>query len=373
MVRLLHVADVHLGAPLASLGAAGAERARAVLESFTRLPEAAARHEIDAVLIAGDLFDRPDPPDVVAGAALETLRRLAEQGVPVFAVPGNHDTPRGAGTPYDEVPPGVTVFREPSFGDPVTVEAAAGPLHVYGVAYDAASVPEPLGGFRRTDAPGVHAVLLHGSVRDAPHWDRGSALPLPVETLATLDADYIALGDHHRFRPPDGFEGPGLVPACYPGSFAGLDWTETGPRGYVLARVRPGEPPAVELHASDVAPIHDAGRIDVSDLESESEIADRIAAAAGPDAPLIVTLEGEPPFPVDGERLEERLAARFGACRVIDETRFFDSAAVRALARRPTVAGHVADLGIRRIEAAPDAKRAIHDRALRIALRALED
>lgn len=324
------------------------------------------------MLIAGDLFDRPDPPGAVAAQALETLRRLTEAGVPVFAIPGNHDAPRGGGSPLDEAPAGVTVFREPVFGDPVTVDTASGPLHVYGIAYDSATVPEPLDGFRRTDAPGVHAVLLHGSVPDAPHWGRGSALPLPVEALAALDADYVALGDYHRFRAPDGFDGPVIPPACYSGSFAAVDWSETGPRGFVVARVEPGESPLVELHESGVPVVRDLGRVDVSDLGSESEIAERLAGAAEADAPVLVTLTGEPAFPIHAERLAERLAARFGACRVRDETRFFDSEAVRDLARRPTVAGHVADLGIRRTESAAGKDRAVHERALRIALGALE-
>lgn len=78
-------------------------------------------------------------------------------------------------------------------------------LHVYGLAHDRARAPDPLESYQRIEASGAHVVLLHGAVPDAPHWGEPSSLSLPLERLSELDADYIALGDYHRFRPPEEF------------------------------------------------------------------------------------------------------------------------------------------------------------------------
>jgi DNA repair exonuclease SbcCD nuclease subunit len=363
MPRLLHLADVHLGTPFTAFGELAASRQAAVLAAFRSVPEIAVREQAHAVLIAGDLFDRPQPPDAVLAAARETLRRMVDAGLHVFLVPGNHDPVTVHPHPYRELPPGVHFFGEPTFGALVSVETPAGPLHVYGIGFDPAKEREPLRTFRRAELPGTHVVLLHGSVQGTPHWSASpNVLRLTHEALAALPVDYIALGDHHRHRPPAQFGGGG-VPACYAGSFAALDLTETGPRGFVVADLEPGRPPVVRHVPSPLTRVEDVGEVDVSGLEGDA------AVAAIPVARLV----GTPAFPLDPERVREHLAERFGHALVRDESRYYASARLDALAETDTVAGHVVRLGRKRIaEAEGDAERAIADRALRIALGALE-
>ena len=90
-----------------------------------------------------------------------------------------------------------------------------------------------------------------------------NALRLPLDALAGLECDYVALGDYHGFRPPQRFGGEPHPPACYPGSFAALDLTETGPRGCVVADVEAGRPPRVSRRASAVPALVDLGDVDV--------------------------------------------------------------------------------------------------------------
>ena len=239
MMRILHLADVHLGASFASFGPYAAERAEAVLAAFRDLPDVARRQEVHAVLVAGDLFDSPRPDERVAAEAREVFRRLVEVVPSVFLVPGNHD-PLVFPGPYADLPREAHVFGAPEPGDPESVETEAGPLHVYGFAYDFAHEPDPLARFRRTEADGVHVALLHGAVRDVPHWTGGDSLRLSKAELGALEVDYIALGDYHRFRPPAEFAADGSIPACYCGSFAALDHTEAGPRGSRPGGMSPG-------------------------------------------------------------------------------------------------------------------------------------
>ncbi|MFW6201030.1 MAG: metallophosphoesterase family protein [Gemmatimonadota bacterium] len=374
MIRLLHLADVHLGASFSAFGDLAAARRSDVVDAFRRLPELAAAEDAHAVAIAGDLFDGPDPPAEVLVAAREAVRRVVDAGHPVFVIPGNHDAITLHPNPWRESMGGAHVFTEPAFGEPVSVDTAGGPLHVYGIAYDAAREPDPLAGFSRADAPGVHVVLLHGAVRDAPHWATApGALRLEPESLARLEADYIALGDYHRHRPPAEFDAGGAVPACYVGSFAALDLTEAGPRGYVIAEVEEGRPPAVRLAPSGVTPVADIGDFDVSPYASDAEVADAVAERVPGEAIPVARLVGTPAFPLDADAVRAALVERFGHVGMEDASRYYAAGRLDELAEEDTVIGHVVRIGRRRIDEAADEKaRDVAEHALRLALSALE-
>jgi DNA repair exonuclease SbcCD nuclease subunit len=371
MMRILHLADVHLGASYASFGPYAGERSEAVLKAFRRLPEVAREHEVHAVLVAGDLFDGPRPDERNAAEAREVIRQLLEVVPAVFLVPGNHD-PEVIPGPYSDLPGPAHVFSAPDPSHPVSVDTEVGPLHVYGFAYDFAHEPDPLSGFRRTDAVGVHVALLHGAVRDAPHWSGGDSLRLSRDELGALGVDYIALGDYHRFRPPAEFAADGSVPACYSGSFAALDHTEVGPRGVVLAEVTPGSAPVVRLLPSGVPPLQALPDVDVSACSDDLEIVEWVAGLVEADSLPIVTLSGQTEFAVDPDRVEAGLSARFPFARVRDRTKYYDSERLGELAGRSDIVGHVARLGIDRIRGAADEDEVrLRERALRKALRAM--
>ena len=92
MIRLLHVADVHLGATLSAFADIAESRRQEVAQAFRRLPEVAQSEEVNAVVIAGDLFDGPRPAAELIAAVRDTSRRLRDAGAPVFLIPGNHDS-----------------------------------------------------------------------------------------------------------------------------------------------------------------------------------------------------------------------------------------------------------------------------------------
>ncbi len=367
MPRLLHLADVHLDAPLRGFGREAEARRRDVLDAFRRLPEVAVREAVDAVLVSGDLFDRPRPSDATLRAVQETVRRLADQGIDVFAVPGNHDPVALNAGLYDDAFREGIAFTAPRFGAPVGKTYGGEPVWVYGVAYDAAEEPDPLGTFVRADEPGLHVVLLHGAVPGAPHWTGGSAMRLPIERLQALRADYLALGDLHRFR------GPGElgVAASYPGSFAAIDFTESGPRGPVVVDLEQGGAPRIRRVSSGVREVDEETTVDVSGSASDAEAVDLIAARVGEGRYPVVRLVGEPAYPIDPDGILATLEERFGAAVLRDETAVFDLQALRSIAGRDTVAGHVARLGLASMETASDEDRDVIAQGLRVALRAL--
>lgn len=95
--RILHLADLHLGAAVSSsLREADAEAARRLQEArdglLDRLADWVARDDsgIAVVLLAGDVFDRHDPPDDLVARVCRALERIARTAT-VITVPGNHD------------------------------------------------------------------------------------------------------------------------------------------------------------------------------------------------------------------------------------------------------------------------------------------
>ena len=373
MFRLLHLADVHLDAPFGGFGRDADLRRGQVLDAFRSVSDTAIRHSVDAVLIAGDLFDRPKPAEKTVIAVRETVRRIVEADIPVFAVPGNHDARALAPDLYAEVFDGATPFLSPEFGEPARVERPNGELIVYGVAFDAAEEPDPLSTFRKARSGATraaHVVLLHGSVPGAPHWNGGSSLSLPLEDLHGLSVDYVALGDLHRFRGPEELSG---VPGCYPGSFAGVDLTEAGVHGPVLVELEPGHPPELTPLSSGVREVGAPTTVNVSDCVTDLEVFDEVVRRVPPEAYPSIDLEGEPSYPLDAEAVRLMLEERFGALALRDRSHFFEIRRLEELASRNTIAGHVARLGLERISAAEDPEeRASLEQGLRIALRVME-
>lgn len=87
-MRLLHLSDLHLGKCV--LEAPFLEDQRHILKAALT---AAIGHSVDAVMIAGDIYDRSVPPADAVGVLDDFICGLSERGIPVLAVSGNHDSP----------------------------------------------------------------------------------------------------------------------------------------------------------------------------------------------------------------------------------------------------------------------------------------
>ncbi len=81
-IRLLHTADVHLGARFPGLGDKGAVQREQVRASFKKLVSLALAEAVDIVLIAGDLFDANQQPQRNFDLVLEQFSLLAAKKHP---------------------------------------------------------------------------------------------------------------------------------------------------------------------------------------------------------------------------------------------------------------------------------------------------
>ncbi len=88
-MKILHTADWHLGKYIE--GASRLEEQAMFLEDFVKIVK---KEDVDLVLIAGDVYDQPNPPSKAESMFYETLKAISEGGKRLTVViAGNHDNP----------------------------------------------------------------------------------------------------------------------------------------------------------------------------------------------------------------------------------------------------------------------------------------
>jgi exonuclease SbcD len=131
-MRFLHTSDWHLGR---SLHRADLREAQAAF--LDHLIETARAQRVDAVLVAGDVYDRAIPPLDAVALYDDALARLREAGARVILISGNHDSARRLGVNGALIDvAGVHLRTRPaSLAEPVLLPDAHGQVAVYGVPY----------------------------------------------------------------------------------------------------------------------------------------------------------------------------------------------------------------------------------------------
>lgn len=359
MMRILHTADLHLGAPFPSLGEAEKVRQNDFLQTFERLLTLAIKREVQLFVIAGDLFDAPKPdPDLVAKVQAG-LKRLADRGILTVLLPGTHDSTVAADSVYRRHEfPGAVLLTSPVVDEPVGIEVAGEEVYLYGFAYRSFASDNALAGMARRKPEGIHIGLLHGSRQGSPEWEyRKKDLPFSLATLQQWGLDYVALGHYHNFEV---IESGGRTYGCYPGSPEGKRFGENGPRFCALVSVESGR--------ATVEPLPVGGRIldeltlDLSGCETLQAAIDKIHALRSSDLLLRLTLSGVVEAPLDLKTLHARTAGEFFHLEFVDKTHLFDSDFARRIETEETVRG----VFVRRArqlmaDAAPEQRQVVED------------
>ena len=131
-MRFLHTSDWHLGR---SLHRADLRAAQAAF--LDHLAETARSERVDAVLIAGDVYDRAIPPVDAVALYEDALARLRAAGARVILISGNHDSARRLGVNSALIDAsGVHLRTRPAaLAAPVLLNDTHGEIAVYGVPY----------------------------------------------------------------------------------------------------------------------------------------------------------------------------------------------------------------------------------------------
>ncbi len=252
MVTFLHTADWHLGREYRRVDARRRPLvADARFQGVEALRELAAETDARFVVVAGDLFDSRTPTGAVLAKACEAIGRI---GVPVYAIPGNHD-PGGPAGPYAS--PLFREYRE-RFAPNLRVLDAREPLRLE--EHRVVILPCPVVGGESSDATRwlrdreVYAalpadcarlVLAHGSTQEFVS-DARSSTRLDIDALPAGELDYVALGDWHGYGAVSGQSWVRYSGTHEPDKFP---LSEAYDAGNVLAvRVARAQTPSVEKH-----------------------------------------------------------------------------------------------------------------------------
>jgi DNA repair protein SbcD/Mre11 len=161
-MRLLHTSDWHLGRSLHRADLRAAQSA-----FLDHLVQVARAEKVDAVLVAGDVYDRAVPPVDAVELCEDALLRLHDTGAQLVLISGNHDSARrlGFGSGLLEKA-GVHLRTRPgALARPVLLQDAHGPVAVYGVPYlEPDAVRNELQASGDHDVPRGHAGVLGHAV-----------------------------------------------------------------------------------------------------------------------------------------------------------------------------------------------------------------
>lgn len=340
-MRLLHIADLHLGAPLGALPSAEKVRVRRaeLLESLRSALELGRAEGVNAVLIAGDLFDSESVSERVRRHVCELISSYSP--LPFFYVTGNHE--RDSFLSREDQPKNLYTFSSPLSCYEL------GELCIYGTN---ASAPDMLANIRPKQGK-KNILLFHGELGE--HCDFGGVIGR--SELARSGFDYIALGHYHSFLISP-LDGGGI--AVYSGVPEGRGFDEVGKKGVVIFDTADFHP---HFHPISKRAYHKI-ELNISDLSSDEEILDRARLALceceGKDLVRLVLMgEREAELRLDHELLRLYFEERFWYFELLDETRIRNSRSELIYDR--SLRGEFVRLVLRDDELSEEEKREIID------------
>ncbi|MGQ0565071.1 MAG: metallophosphoesterase family protein [Gemmobacter sp.] len=228
--RFVHTADIHLDSPLRSLAlrdpALSARVGAATREAFRGIVDLCLAEAVDALLIAGDLYDGSQTSMKTARFLVAELGRLEAAGIATCIIRGNHDSV-AAITRELVLPPSVHVF-----GARAGVRRFAdGAVAVHGISFADRHAPDSLlPWFGAPVAGAVNIGMMHTSLNGAAGHDVYAPCALP--DLMASGFAYWALGHVHRRAVH-----LGAATVVMPGMPQGRDMGEAGPKSVTLVTV----------------------------------------------------------------------------------------------------------------------------------------
>jgi DNA repair protein SbcD/Mre11 len=326
MLRLIHTADVHLGARHTDLGNQAAAQRERQFAAFRATVDLALAEKADVLLVAGDLFDSNTQPRRSVERTVAELKRLTDAAIRVVIIPGTHDV-------YDRA----SVYRAYDLAamagllpdsDRLVVLTPERPdvvyeildLAIHGFVFPTKRAPRsPLAGFDAAPDGRArwHVGLIHGSLAIPGRTDADEVVFTTAEITAS-HLDYLALGHWHSTQR---------------GQAGGTAWAYSGaPEPVAVDQDRAGVVLLVTLDERSGArhvtveerrvgrTRFDRLEVDAGTLAGQPALVERITRLADPDLVLDVRLIGvrRDDLDVAPDEVERELAERFFRLRVRD-------------------------------------------------------
>ena len=328
MLRLLHTADVHLGARHTDLGDGATALRERRFGAFRAAIDLAVAEKVDLFLVAGDLFDSNTQPRRSVDRVAAELRRLVEARIRTVLIPGTHDVydrasiyrahdlPALSGsTPDDDWVTLLTPERP-------EVHLATLDTVVYSQVFATKRAPHsPLIGMEAAadDRATFKIGVIHGAIM-IPGVVEHDEVIVTTDEIAKSGLDYLAFGHWHSVQQ---------------GRAGHTTWAYSGaPEPVALDQDKAGNVLLVTLDGAATRKTvtveeRRVGRtrfevleLDVATLGSQPALVDRLRAMADADLVLDVRLDGLRPDELDisPDEVEAQLRGSFFRLRVRDRS-----------------------------------------------------
>jgi exonuclease SbcD len=332
MLRIIHTADVHLGARHDDLGEQAAAQRERQFAAFKASVDLAISERVDLFLVAGDLFDSNVQPRRSIERVAAELRRLAEARIRTVVIPGTHDCYDRASIyrAYDlatmvvgaadaaALPEGMVTVLDP---DHPSIHLPALDTTVHARIFPTKRAPySPLRDPLVTgEGPAVtwRIGLLHGSI-SIPGKTEHDEVVVTTDEIARSGLDYLALGHWHSTQ--QGKAGP--VTYAYAGAPEAVALTQSGAGKVLLVELDQHDGQrSVSIAERPVGRTRfEKLDVDAAVVADQPALVGQLAARTDPDLVLDVRLVGVRRDDLDlaPDEIEAALAASFLKVRVRD-------------------------------------------------------
>ncbi|MDE3256974.1 MAG: DNA repair exonuclease [Gemmatimonadota bacterium] len=272
-LRFVHAADLHLDSPFVGVQAVAPDNVSSALRDATfsayeNIIDLCIEEQVDALLVAGDVYDSADRSLRAQLKFVEGLKRLDQAGIRSFVCHGNHD-PLDGWEARLEYPPSCTRFGREVQSVPVFEDDPRRGV-VHGISYATGEVSDNLAQRLGEGDPDAFSIgMVHANVdSDTVH---DNYAPCSLEDLVRSGMDYWALGHVHR-RQVLSERSPTVV---YPGNPQGRHPNEPGARGVYLVEVDDDGDVSLDFRSMDCVRWERAA-VDISRLVGEQGLIDGI-------------------------------------------------------------------------------------------------
>lgn len=235
-LRFIHTADLHLDSPFKGLSSLPEtifqDVKNSTFQAFSKIIDAAIRHQVDFMLIAGDLFDAESRSLKAQMKLKKEMERLHKHNIQAFIVHGNHDPVQGDYFTV-EWPDNVHVFPDETVRKiPFIKDGKHHLADIYGFSYENRTIHDSkVAEYRINQTKDIfHIGILHGSL--SSNEDHDVYAPFRLSDFDDKKMDYWALGHIHKREVLR--QDP---PVVYPGNIQGRHMKETGEKGGYLVEL----------------------------------------------------------------------------------------------------------------------------------------
>ena len=277
-MKIIHCADIHLASGFTQHFSAEQARSRnmELLDTFARMITYAQEEGVQAVLIAGDLFDTNRIPVFVRKSVLELI--AAHTQIFFFYITGNHGVEFET---FEEVlPANLKAFGKNWRSYRIKGEEGAA-VTITGVELEGQDTKKICNELC-LETEDFQIVMLHGQIRESVSGNQGMeeqqkrAAEIPLSQLRHKGIDYLALGHVHAYQKGK-LDARGTY--CYSGCLEGRGFDECGEHGFVLLDIDEKRHSYVDTFVPFASRHLYEKEVDVTGCESSLQMEQRIEEA----------------------------------------------------------------------------------------------